>query len=98
MVWPGAHSWRELAVAYPQAKVILSVRPEAYWWASFSKTIGTLMSSYTQMPLPPTSTLPRSSGLWCAEGRSETHGMIALTMRMRHFRSRDVRSAPSVQR
>jgi hypothetical protein len=26
--WPGAHVWRELAVAYPEAKVVHSVRPE----------------------------------------------------------------------
>jgi hypothetical protein len=51
--WPGAHAWRALAAAYPDAKVILSVRPEASWWTSFSATIGKLMSSYTQLPLPP---------------------------------------------
>ena len=26
--WAGAHVWRELAVAYPEAKVVHSVRPE----------------------------------------------------------------------
>jgi hypothetical protein len=34
--WPGAHVWRELAQAYPDAKVIHSVRPEDAWWKSFS--------------------------------------------------------------
>jgi len=26
--WPGAHVWPELAVAYPEAKVVHSIRPE----------------------------------------------------------------------
>src|SRR5271155_4739693 len=51
--WPGAHPWRALAVAYPHAKVILSVRPEDTWWNSFSNTIGTLMRTYQDYPLPP---------------------------------------------
>src|SRR5271165_5153635 len=40
--WPGAHVWRQLAEAYPEAKVIHSIRPEEAWWKSFSATIGTL--------------------------------------------------------
>lgn len=51
--WPGAHVWRELAAAYPDAKVVLSVRPEASWWNSFSGTIGRFMATNQQMPLPP---------------------------------------------
>jgi hypothetical protein len=51
--WPGAHPWRELATAYPQSKVILSVRPEASWWTSFSATIGALFDAPDQVPLPP---------------------------------------------
>lgn len=51
--WPGAHVWRELAEAFPGAKVIHSVRPEAQWWASFNKTIGKLMARYQDLPLPP---------------------------------------------
>src|SRR5277367_3729516 len=51
--WPGAHPWRALATAYPHAKVILSVRPEESWWNSFSNTIGTLMRTYQDYPLPP---------------------------------------------
>jgi hypothetical protein len=45
-------SWRELAIARPQSKVILSVRPEAAWWKSFSATIGALLSAPDQVPLP----------------------------------------------
>ena len=38
--WPGAHFWRELAAAYPAAKVIHSIRPVEAWWNSYSATIG----------------------------------------------------------
>ncbi len=51
--WPGAHVWRELAEAFPKAKVVHSVRPEETWWASFDKTIGKLMARYRDLPLPP---------------------------------------------
>lgn len=51
--WPGAHFWREAAAAFPDAKVIHSVRPEDAWWKSFSKTIGKLSVTYPSMPLPP---------------------------------------------
>lgn len=51
--WPGAHVWRELAAAYPDAKVVHSVRPEEAWLRSFTGTIGTLMGGYKQAPLPP---------------------------------------------
>ena len=51
--WPGAHVWRELSAAYPDSKVVHTQRPAEAWWGSFSKTIGKLMSTYTQLPLPP---------------------------------------------
>jgi hypothetical protein len=51
--WPGAHVWRELANAFPHAKVVHTVRPEEKWWASFDKTIGKLMARYKELPLPP---------------------------------------------
>lgn len=51
--WPGAHVWRELADAFPGAKVVHTVRPEDDWWMSFSRTIGKLMARYRQLPLPP---------------------------------------------
>jgi hypothetical protein len=41
--WPSTHFWRELTSAYPQAKVILTVRPDGAWWASFSRTIPLLL-------------------------------------------------------
>jgi len=51
--WPGAHCWRDLAAAYPDAKVILSVRPEDSWWRSFSSTIARLIANPNDFPLPP---------------------------------------------
>jgi hypothetical protein len=50
--WPGAHVWRELSEAFPQARVVHTVRPEDAWWNSFSRTIGKLLATYRQMPLP----------------------------------------------
>jgi hypothetical protein len=38
--WPGARFWRELAEHFPEAKVILSVRPADEWFDSFHATIG----------------------------------------------------------
>ena len=37
--WPSAHYWRELIVAYPQARVILTWRSPESWWQSFSATL-----------------------------------------------------------
>jgi hypothetical protein len=51
--WPGAHPWRELAAAYPKARVVLSVRPEEAWWKSFSSTIGLLADAPERARMPP---------------------------------------------
>jgi hypothetical protein len=37
--WPGAAFWRDLTAAFPQAKVILTVRDAESWYDSVSKTI-----------------------------------------------------------
>ena len=37
--WPGAYFWRELTSAHPEAKVILTVRDSARWYASTLATI-----------------------------------------------------------
>jgi len=37
--WPGCHFWRELAVANPEAKVLLSYRDADAWYESFKNTI-----------------------------------------------------------
>lgn len=51
--WPGALFWHELSIAFPEARVIHTRRPEEEWWASFSRTIGKLISIHETMPLPP---------------------------------------------
>lgn len=51
--WPGAHVWRELAAAYPDAKIVHSVRPEAAWWNSFNGTIGKFLAIGHTLALPP---------------------------------------------
>ncbi|MHB1539563.1 MAG: sulfotransferase family protein, partial [Solirubrobacteraceae bacterium] len=37
--WPGGFFWRELADAYPEAKVLLSVRERESWERSFRETV-----------------------------------------------------------
>jgi len=37
--WPACVFWRELLVEYPEARVILTVRDPATWYASFRETI-----------------------------------------------------------
>lgn len=51
--WPGSHVWRELAQIFPDARVVHSTRPADKWWASFSRTIGKLMTHYRNIDLPP---------------------------------------------
>ena len=51
--WPGAHVWRETVAAFPQAKIVHSVRPEESWWKSYSQTIGKFFDTYKTLNLPP---------------------------------------------
>jgi Sulfotransferase domain len=51
--WPGAYVWRELATAYPHAKVVHSRRSDESWWNSFSQTIAKAMAASLEAPLPP---------------------------------------------
>ena len=51
--WPGAHYWEQTIEAFPDAKVVHSVRPAEKWWASFDKTIGKLLERYPELDLPP---------------------------------------------
>lgn len=37
--WPACHYWAELAEAFPEAKVVLSLRDPAKWYASMAETI-----------------------------------------------------------
>ena len=51
--WPGAHVWRELSRTFPEAKVLLTRRPEDSWYRSYSRTIGKFMKVYPSLDLPP---------------------------------------------
>jgi hypothetical protein len=51
--FPGACVWHELSVAFPEAKVIHTERPEDEWWASYSVTIGKFFAHRNTLPLPP---------------------------------------------
>ncbi len=51
--FPGASVWHELSVAFPDAKVIHTERPEEEWWASYSATIGKFFVHRESLPLPP---------------------------------------------
>ena len=49
--WPGGYFYRELAEAYPQAKVLLSVRDPESWEPSFRETIWAMSYGDSLMPL-----------------------------------------------
>ncbi|MBO6886113.1 MAG: hypothetical protein JJ869_21415 [Marivita sp.] len=51
--FPGAAYWQDMRVAFPDAKVIHTERPEDDWWASYSKTIGKFFAHYKSLPVPP---------------------------------------------
>lgn len=51
--FPGAAVWHELSIAFPEAKVLHTERPEAEWWASYSSTIGKFFRLRRELPLPP---------------------------------------------
>ena len=49
--WPGGFFYRELAEAYPEAKVVLSVRDPQRWEQSFRETIWEMGFGESLMPL-----------------------------------------------
>lgn len=49
--WPGGYFYRELAEAYPEAKVLLSVREPESWERSFRDTIWAMSYGRELMPL-----------------------------------------------
>lgn len=51
--FPGASVWHELSIAFPDARVIHTERPEEDWWASYSATIGKFFAHRESLPLPP---------------------------------------------
>lgn len=66
--WPSAAFWRELAAFYPDAKVILSVRPAERWWTSFSGTIKALLDDPREPEEPSFARLRAMSRAIIAEG------------------------------
>jgi len=42
--WPACAFWRELMVAFPTARVLLSVRPADQWYASYADTLHQIMT------------------------------------------------------
>lgn len=51
--FPGASVWHQLSIAFPDAKVIHTERPEEEWWASYSATIGKFFAHRQSLDLPP---------------------------------------------
>lgn len=51
--FPGASVWHDLSIAFPDAKVVHTERPEDEWWASYSKTINKFWIHRTSLDLPP---------------------------------------------
>jgi hypothetical protein len=49
--WPGGFVYAELAEAYPDAKVLLSVRDPESWAPSYMETIGEMRDGTSLMPL-----------------------------------------------
>lgn len=78
--WPSAAFWRELAAAYPDAKIILSTRSAESWYSSFSETILASLLARESWPPPAVAWLTmvtkvvidRSLG-----GRTDKDGVIA---------------------
>lgn len=48
--WPGCHFWRELAAAFPQAKVLLTERDPEAWYKSMTQTIFEAMRASARIP------------------------------------------------
>lgn len=78
--WPTAAFWREVATAYPEAKIILSTRSAEGWYSSFSETILASLLAKDNWPPPAVPWLTmvykividRSLG-----GRTDKDGVIA---------------------
>ncbi|MBD3626201.1 MAG: hypothetical protein HUJ24_12685 [Rhodobacteraceae bacterium] len=51
--FPGASVWHELSIAFPDAKVIHTERPEDDWWESYSATINKFWRHRESLDLPP---------------------------------------------
>jgi hypothetical protein len=60
--WPGVMIWRELATAYPGAKIILTLRDPEDWYASASATIFARMLEFDSVRGDPSALDPVRRG------------------------------------
>ena len=58
--WPGARFWRDIAAAFPAAKIILTVRDPQAWYASAHSSI----YAASMEPLPESGVDPTFEKLW----------------------------------
>jgi hypothetical protein len=58
--WPGARFWRQLADAFPKAKIILTIRDPASWYASARSSI----YAAAMEPLPESGADPVFASMW----------------------------------
>jgi hypothetical protein len=58
--WPGARFWREIAAAFPAAKIILTVRDPEAWYRSAHDSI----YAASMQPLPESGADPTFEALW----------------------------------
>lgn len=65
--WPSAHYWRELADAYPEARVIHTVRSPQSWWESYSDTI----KDFLKIGVVQEEGIARDMSEWCARAIGE---------------------------
>ncbi|MEX2298745.1 MAG: sulfotransferase family protein [Dongiaceae bacterium] len=92
--WPSAHYWRELAAAFPDAKVILTTRPAEKWWASFSETIAKIPAMRAEITNPHLGAVMDMANIVIAEqtfGGNVTDKDRAIAIYEQH--GRDVRNA-----
>ena len=78
--WPTAAFWREVAAAYPEAKIILSTRSAESWYSSFSETILTSLLAKDHWPPPAVPWLSMVSKVVIDRslgGRTDKDGVIA---------------------
>jgi len=66
--WPSAYFWRELAAAYPTAKVVLSTRDPDSWYASFENTILRVVNAVDRIADPHIRATTEMGGRLVGEG------------------------------
>lgn len=58
--WPGARFWRQIAAAFPAARIILTTRDPSAWYESVQSTI----YAAAMQPLPESGVDPAFASLW----------------------------------